>query len=119
MYYEEPTETVALRVEVLVSLLGRHDVGALYAKVERTKGYDGLAVVVDVCLRYYTRLIVYKLENRSVGVDGLLARVLEHLSHVLYSQRLVAPHWSPELTYHTRIQYAPSGYWALCCLSHS
>lgn len=76
------TEAVVLCLEVLVSLLVGHDVRALEAKIQRTEGYDGLAVRIDVRLRYYTRFIVHELQDRSVVLEGLLARIFEHLTHV-------------------------------------
>lgn len=73
---------MALCVEVLVALLIRHDVRTLQAKIQRPDGDDRVVVRVDVGLRNNTRFIVYELEDGTVVLERLLARILEHLSHV-------------------------------------
>lgn len=74
---------MSLGIYVLVPIRLGHDVGTLQAKIKRAKRHNRLAVGPLVRLGYYARLLVYGLKDVPVVVEGCLARILEHLAHML------------------------------------
>jgi hypothetical protein len=73
---------LGLKVQVAIHL--GHDARTLQAQKQRPQRHD----IARVCrrivrLRYYARFLVDVLEDGSVVLERLLARLLKHLGHVL------------------------------------
>lgn len=109
-----PTEAVRLCLKVQIAVGLGHDAGALQTQEQRPQRHDVARVGRGIVrLRDDAGLLVDVLEDGAVVLQRLLARVVEHLAHVLWLSVSDMPCREKETARHVPHPYSMCAIWLL------